>query len=46
VFGVVSNLSDIQHGRQYRAVYGGRKALTRPGSGGHNRGSLPSVETR
>ena len=34
VFGVVSNLSDIQHGRQYRAVYGGRKALTRPGSGG------------
>ena len=46
VVGVFSNLSDIQHGRQYRAVYGGRKALTRPGPGGHNRCLLPSVEPR
>ena len=46
VVGVVPKQSDIQHGRQYRAVCGGRKALTRPVSGGHNRGSLPSIETR
>ena len=46
VVGVVSNLSDIQHGRQYRAVYEGRKVLTRSWLEGHNRGSLPSSEPR
>ena len=43
VIGVLPELSDIQHGRQYRAVAGGRKALTRCVLGGHNERRFPLI---
>ena len=43
VIGVLPELSDIQHGRQYRAVAGGRKALTRCVLGGHNEQRFPPI---
>ena len=43
VIGVLPELSNIQHGRQYRAVAGGRKALTRCVLDGHNERGFPLI---